>query len=185
MTRRKIAAGTAGLALIATGGAATVSASGAAETSAAPQQAVVKQTTGFEFKRNRYIKDKLRFNKDVYRVQSGGTLKVVNTVPDEGPHTVSLVKKKDRPTSFECPVCDALGKAHGADPNGNKPPRFPFVEDGKGQKDPSDFNKPGDSGLTGDNKGDSFTVDVTAPAGSTRFFICIVHPWMQAKLVVE
>ena len=28
---------------------------------------------------NRYIKDKLRFNKDVYKVQSGGTLHVVNT----------------------------------------------------------------------------------------------------------
>ena len=185
MTNRKLAAGTAGLALIAAGGGAAVSASGAAETAAAPQQAVVKQTAGFEFKPNRYIKDKLRFNKDVYKVQSGGTLKVVNTVPDEGPHTVSLVKKKDLPSSFNCGVCKQLGEAHGADPNGEKPTKFLFVEDGEGQKKPSDFNKPGDSGLTGDNKGDSFTVDVTAPAGTTRHILCIVHPWMQAKLVVE
>jgi len=185
MTRRKIAAGTAGLALIAAGGTAAVSASGAAETAAAPKQAVVKQTTGFEFKKNRYIKDKLRFNKDTYKVQSGGTLKLVMTVPDEGPHTVSVVKKKDLPTSFNCPACDELGKAHGADPNGNKPPKFPFVEDGKGQKKAADFNKPGDSMLSGDNKGDAVTVDVTAPAGKTLHFVCIIHPWMQAKLVVE
>ena len=82
-------------------------------------------------------------------------------------------------------MCNQLGEAHGADPNGEKPPKFHFVEDGEGQKKPSDFNKPGDSGITGDNKGDSFTVDVTAPAGKTRHMLCIVHPWMQAKLVVE
>ena len=185
MTNRKVAAGVAGLALVAAGGFAAVSASGAADTAAAPQQAVIKQSAGIEMKPNRYIKDKLRFNKDVYKVQSGGTLKVVNTVPDEGPHTVTLVKKKDLPSSFNCKVCEELGKAHGADPNSDKPPRFTFLEDGKGQKKPSDFNKAGDSGITGDKKGDSFTVDVTAPAGTTRHFMCLVHPWMQAKLVVE
>ena len=189
MTTRKLAAGAAGLALLAVGGVAAVGASGAANTAAAPQQAVVKQTTGLEMKKNRYIKDKLRFNKDVYKVQSGGTLKVVNTEPDEGPHTVSLVKKGDLPSNanelFNCKVCNELTKAHGADPNSDKPPRFPFVEDGKGQKKPSEFNKPGDSGVTGEEKGDSFTVDVTAPAGTTRHFMCVVHPWMQAKLVVE
>jgi len=184
MTSRKLAAGAAGLSLIAAGGAAAVSASGA-DTAAAPTTAVVKQTTGFEFKPNRYIKDKLRYNKDVYTVQSGGTLRVVNTQPDEGPHTVSIVKKRDLPTSFNCPVCDKLGEAHGADPNGNKPAKFDFVENGVGQKDPANFNKPGDSGLTGDNKGDSFEVPVTAPAGKTLRFMCIVHPWMQAKLKVE
>ena len=185
MTNRKLAAGAAGLALIAAGGVTAISASGAGNTAAAPQQAVVKQTTGFEFKPNRYIKDKLRFNKDVYRVQSGGTLRVVNTVPDEGPHTVSIVKRKDLPSSFNCKVCNALAKAHGADPNSDKPPKFPFVENGEGQKLPSDYDRPGDSGITGEDKGDSFTVDVTAPAGTTRRLLCIIHPWMQAKLVVE
>jgi hypothetical protein len=184
MRNRKVAAGAAGLALIAAGGAATVSASGA-DTAQAPDTAVVKQTSGFEFKPNRYIKDKLRFNHDVYKVQSGGTLKVVLTVADEGPHTVSIVKKKDLPTSFNCPVCDKLGKAHGADPNTEGPPKFKFVENGEGQNKPADFNKPGDSGITGDKKGDKFKVQVTAPPGKTLHFMCIIHPWMQSKIKVQ
>jgi hypothetical protein len=184
MTKRKIAAGAAGLALIGGGGAAAVSASGA-DTAQAPDTAVVKQKAGFEFKANRYIKDKLRFNRDVYRVQSGGTLRVVNNKAAEGPHTVSIVKKRDLPTSFNCPVCETLGEAHGADPNGNRPPKYEFVENGEGQKDPASFNRPGDSGLTGPNKGDEFEAPVTARAGKTLHMLCIVHPWMQAKLKVE
>jgi plastocyanin len=184
MSNKKIAAGAAGLSLIAAGGVAAVSASGA-DTAQAPDTAVVKQKAGTSFKPNRWVKDKLRFNKDVYTVKSGGTLRVVNTQAGEGPHTVSIVKKKDLPTTFNCPVCDKLAEAHGADPNSPAPPKYQFVENGEGQKDPADFNKPGDSGITGDKKGDEFEVQVTAPAGKTLHFICIVHPWMQAKLKVE
>jgi len=184
MSNRKIAAGAAGLTLIAAGGAAAVSASGA-DTAAAPKTAVIEQKAGTGFKANRWIKDKLRFDQDVYTVQSGGFLKVVNTKPGEGPHTVSIVKKKDLPTSFNCPVCNKLGKAHGADPNSEGPPKFQFVENGEGQNNPADFNKPGDSGITGPNKGDKFKVKVTAPAGKTLHFMCIIHPWMQAKVKVQ
>jgi hypothetical protein len=188
MTRRKIAAGTAGLALIAAGGVAAVGASGAAH-HAAKDAVVIKQKYGLKMKPNRYIQDQMRFNKDVYRVNSGGTLKLVLNKPQEGPHTASLVKKSDLPQTaneaFNCKVCNELGKAHGADPNSEEPPEFPFVENGRGQKTPSDFNKPGDSGITGPRKGDSFTVDVTAEPGSTRYILCLIHPWMQAKLVVE
>jgi hypothetical protein len=187
MRNRKIAAGAAGLALIAAGGAAAVSASGA-DTAQAPDTAVIKQKAGFGFKPNRYVKDKLRFNKDVYTVQSGGTLRVVNTQPDEGPHTVSIVKKKDLPTNanemFNCPVCNKFGEAHGF-PKGEGPAKFDFVENGEGQKDPADFNKPGDSGLTGPDKGDKFEVRVTAPPGKTLHLMCVIHAQMQAKLKVE
>ena len=85
MTRKKLVAGAAGLALIAAGGTAAVSASGAGTAQDAPSTAVVKQKAGTGFKANRWIKDKLRFNKDVYTVQAGGTLRVVNTQPGEGP----------------------------------------------------------------------------------------------------
>ena len=39
--------------------------------------------------------------------------------------------------------------------------------------------------MTGPRKGNSFEVPVTAPAGSTLYFLCAVHPWMMAKLNVE
>jgi len=185
MNNRKLAAGAAGLALIAVGGAAAVGASGAT----APDTAVIKQKTSFKFKPNRYIQDGLRFDKDVYTVKSGGKLKVVLTVADEGPHTVSLVKRRDIPktpdTLFNCKACNALAKAHGADPESDAPPKFKYVENGKGQKTPSEFDRPGDSAVTSEKKGSSFSVDVTAPAGSTRYFMCIIHPWMQAKLEVK
>ncbi len=189
MTKRKIVAGTAGLALMAAGGIAAVSASGSGSAeSSATNLAVVKQKHPFEFKANRYIQDGLRFNKDTYEVNSGGTLRVVNTKADEGPHTVSIVKKGDLPTNigevFNCKVCNAFFEAHGV-PRNEGPPKFDFVEDGEGQKDPANFNRPGDSGVTGERKGNSFEVPVTAPAGTTRYFLCAVHPWMQAKLKVE
>lgn len=191
MTNRKLVSGAAALALVAAGGVAAVGASGSSDSAetAATNLAVVKQKHTFEMRPNRYIKDGLRFDKDVYAVNSGGTLRVVNNKASEGPHTVSIVRKRDLPTNinevFNCQVCNAMFEAHGADPNGDKPPRFPFVEDGKGQKDPSNFNRPGDSGVTGPQKGDSFEVPVTAPADTKRWFLCAVHPWMQAKLRVE
>jgi hypothetical protein len=190
MTKRKIVAGTAGLALMAAGGIAAVSASGSGSAeSSATNLAVVKQNHPFKFKANRYIQDGLRFNKDTYEVNSGGTLRVVNTKATEGPHTVSIVRQKDLPTNigevFNCKACNAMFEAHGADPNDEGPPKFTFVENGKGQNDPASFNRPGDSGVTGPRKGNQFEVRVTAPAGRTLYFLCAVHPWMQAKLNVE
>jgi plastocyanin len=185
MTHRKLAAGAAGLALIAVGGTVATGAT----TSAVPNTATVKQSFSTEMKPNRYIKDNMRFNKDTYTVKSGGTLKVVNNKPQQGPHTVSFVKKSDLPTNanevFNCKVCEKLGKAHGADPNSDAPPKFTFLENGKGQDKPPKFDRPGDSGITGPNKGDSFSGKVTAKAGSTRYFMCLIHAQMQAKLVVK
>ena len=95
MTKRKIVAGTAGLALMAAGGTAAVSASGSGSAeSSATNLAVVKQKHPFKFKANRYIQDGLRFDKDTYEVNSGGTLRVVNNKASEGPHTVSIVQEK-------------------------------------------------------------------------------------------
>ena len=185
MRNRTLAAGVAGVAVIAVGGMAAVGASGQA-----PDTAVVKQKFSLEMKPNRYIKDNMRFDKDVYTVKSGGTLKLVLNKPQEGPHTVTLVKKGDLPRTareaFEgCEVCNAIGKAHGADPSSDEPPKFTFVENGKGQKKPANFDRPGDSAVTGPNKGSSVSAPVTAKPGATRYMLCIIHPWMQAKLAVK
>lgn len=138
---------------------------------------------------NRYIQDNLRWNKDVYTVPSGGTIHVVNNAADEGPHTFTIVKKADAPRTglqvLNCRICNALAKAHGANPNSDAPPKFPFLEDGVGQQTPPNVDKPGDSGVTGKGKkGESIDLAVTAASGTKLWMMCLIHPWMQAEIDV-
>ena len=138
---------------------------------------------------NRYVQDGLRWNKDTYTVRSGGTLHVVNAAADEGPHTFTVVLAKDEPKTglqmVHCRICEALGKAHGANPNTDAPPKYPFLENGVGQKSSPLIDRPGDSGVTGPGKkGESIDLKVTAKPGTKLNFMCLVHPWMQAVVVV-
>ena len=139
---------------------------------------------------NRYIQDNLRWNRDVYKVKSGGTIHVVNVAADEGPHTFTIVKKKDAPRTglqmVHCKICNALAKAHGANPDSEAPPKYPFLEDGVGQQTPPNVDKPGDSGLTGQGKkGESIDLKVTAAPGTKLWMMCLIHPWMQAEVDVN
>jgi len=138
---------------------------------------------------NRYIQDGLRWDKDVYKVPSGGTIRIVNVAANEGPHTFTVIQRKDAPKTglqaANCRVCNQLAKAHGANPASNAPPKFQYLENGVGQNTPPVVDRPGDSGLTGQGKkGEAISLKVTAPAGTKLYFICLVHPWMQAELDV-
>ena len=138
---------------------------------------------------NRYIQDNLRWDKDVYKVPSGGTIHVVNLAADEGPHTFTIVAKKDAPRTglqvANCRICFQLAKAHGADPNSDAPPKFPFLENGVGQQTPPSVDRPGDSGVTGKGKkGEFINLTVSAPAGTKLWMMCLIHPWMQAEIDV-
>jgi hypothetical protein len=182
MTKHKLAAAATVLA-VALGGGVSVA------LAAAPKSATVKQSTSFKFKANRYIQDGLRWDKDVYNVRSGGTLHLKYTVKDEGPHTFTVMRKKDVPSSpqtlFNCKVCNKLIKAHGADPNSDAPPKFDYLENGKGQDTPPNLDQPGDSagiGIPGQPK--VVDLKVTAKKGTTLHFICLIHPWMQAQVKV-
>jgi hypothetical protein len=180
----KIIAGVTGLALVA-GGAGVAA---AAKSAAAPKKVTVTEKAGTKVKPNRYIQDELRWSKDVYTVQTGGQVTVVMNQPQEGPHTFTVVKAKDLPKTGaqvnNCKICTTLGKAHGADPNGNAPPKFAYLENGVGQKKPPKLDRPGDSGFLNPKKGAKFTLHVTAKAGTTLHFMCLVHPWMQAEVKV-
>ena len=184
MTQRKLIAGVAGLSLALGASGVAVAAS-----ARAPKKATIKVSQKLVMKQNRYIQDGLRWNKDAYHVRSGGTLHIVNTVASEGPHTFTVVRKKDLPKTaaqaFNCKICNTLGAAHGADPQSNAPPKFPFLENGVGQATPPSVDRPGDSGVTGPGKkGESIDLKVTAKKGTTLKFMCLIHPWMQAKVIV-
>ena len=186
MTFRKLIAG-AGVAVL------CLAVSGVAVAAAgkkAPTRTTIKVSQKLKIKPNRYIQDGLRWNKDVYKIRSGGTLHVVNTAASEGPHTFTVVRKKDLPRTaaqaFNCKICNKLGAAHGADPNSEAPPKFQFLENGVGQDTPPNVDRPGDSGVTGSGqKGESIDLKVTAPKGKKLYFMCLIHPWMQARVDVK
>jgi plastocyanin len=187
MKNRKLAVGAVGLCI-------ALGASGiavAANTAAVPKSVTVKQSQTFKMVPNRYIQDGLRFDKDVYKVKSGGTINFVFTVVNEGPHTFTVVRKKDLPKTAKamekCAICEKLGQAHGADPNSDAPPKFQYLENGAGENDaPPLVDKPGDSGVfMTQEKGEKISFKVGAKKGSELYFMCLIHPWMQAKVQVQ
>jgi hypothetical protein len=184
MTYRRFLTGVAALVLI-----FGVTGSAVAAGGKAPKRATIKAKQKVVMKPNRYVLDGLRWNKDVYRVRHNGTLHVVNAAASEGPHTFTVVKKKDLPKNakeaFNCKICNELGAAHGADPNSDAPPTFQYLENGVGQHTPPDVDRPGDSGVTGSGQqGESIDLKVTAPKGKVLHFMCLIHPWMQARVRV-
>jgi plastocyanin len=184
MTHRKVIAAVAALGLLGGGGSAALAAK------SAPNSVTVKAVQQNKVKVNRYFQDGSRFNKDVYTVKSGGTLKFVSTTVNAGPHTFTTVKRSDLPKTLaqmnNCKVCNTLGEAHGADPSTGGPPKFQFLENGTGSDTPPKLDQPGDSAfLSGEKKNESVTLDVTAKKGSTLYFLCLIHPWMQGKVQVR
>jgi hypothetical protein len=128
----------------------------------------------------------LRWGKDVYTVKTGGHLTVVLNQPQDGPHTFTVVKAKDLPKTakqvMHCEICNTLGTALGSDPNRGGQPKFKYLENGVASKTPPKLDRPGDTGITGSKPGSKITFHVTAKAGTTLSFMCLFHPWMQAKL---
>jgi hypothetical protein len=183
--QRKFVVGATALALTLGGTGAAV----AAKKGPPPTHATVNAVAKVQFKINRYVKDGLRWQKDVYQVRSGGTLHIVNKAED-GPHTFSIVKKSDLPRTTkqinQCSICQTIATAHGVDPSveSDAPPPHLYTEDGVGVDTPANFDKPGDSVFVGPGPGDSADAKVTAKKGTKLFFMCAIHPWMQAKVIV-
>ena len=185
MTSRKLVLWSGVLAM-----AATVTAGAVAGTGKRSSVTTVKAVSpGLTIKVNRYLQTNIHWNKDRYTVPSGGTIHVVNLYANEGPHTFTIVKKKDAPRTGKqvenCRICNALGKAHGAPEQGDGPPKYPYLEDGVGQQTAPNIDKPGDSGITGQGKkGESIDLPVTAAPGTKLWMMCLIHPWMQAEIDV-
>ena len=182
--KRRLLAGATTLALVVTGAGVAL----AAHHGTPPTHATIKAVQKTQFKVNRYVKDSLRWQKDVFQVRSGGTLHIVNNAHD-GPHTFSVVKKSDLPRTNrqinQCSICQTIGQEHGADPNSDAPPTHLFVENGVGQDTAPNVDKPGDSAFIGPDPGSSVDLTVTAKKGTTLYFMCAIHPWMQAKVIVK
>ena len=147
----------------------------------APRQATLTAIGGVELKPNRYVQDNMRFNKDRVVIRSGGTLTVRNRT--DAPHTISLVKASDQPRSlrrmeacFEGGVCSELMGAHGVT-SPEAEPTVPLVDVGA-----TGLDRAGDSALFME---DPLRLKVTAAAGRSLYYICLIHPWMQGRITVR
>jgi hypothetical protein len=127
-------------------------------------------------------------------VHEGEELRIVNdTKPKQvGPHTFSLVEKgllpktaKQRQTCFTPGhICLAIAEWHKLDPKTEKVGK-PEVEVGPlGWSTMGSLKKEGDSWFSGEKPGGEVDRKVTAKAGTTLYFMCAVHPWMQGKIKV-
>jgi hypothetical protein len=125
-------------------------------------------------------------------VHEGEKLRVVNnTMPSMvGPHTFSLVTKGSLPKTAkqrkECftpgKICMGIAKWYGL--KGEENPKEPLVDVGsEGWDTMGTATKKGDSYFFG-KKGDSIEQVVTAKAGTTLYYMCAVHAFMQGSIKV-
>lgn len=141
---------------------------------------------GESFKLNAYVKDSVHFVGGTVAVRSGGTVTVTNM--SEDPHTVSIVKQSQLPRTLKqienCGICHEIAKSHGVNPEGppqSGPPPIRLVNVG-----PVGFDQPGDSVIIAPKgRGAPVTFKVTAPSGTTLSFMCVLHPWMQGRILVK
>jgi plastocyanin len=117
------------------------------------------------FIRNALIQSTFRFSPERNVVQSGHTVTLTDT--NSEPHTLTIVRKNQRPSTtaevFRCKVCRKY------------PP-----DNNVGRKG---INRVGDSRFV--KPGQTIRFHVTARPGTTLYFMCVIHPWMQGKFVVR
>ena len=121
------------------------------------------------------------------------------------PKTVQAINNCGAPPPAPVTICSMILAAHvpgGVPPNitppypnhcvaTKSPVAFQCIDGGKGLPNGSPFpglstpftmTKGGDSIIM--LPGDSFSVQVTAPAGTVLHFFCAIHPWMQGEIAV-
>lgn len=124
----------------------------------------------------------LRFSPGDITVNSGDTVTFAHADDTEDPHTITIVDPADLPTTFdevfacEAGLCGAILGAHFG------PPFTPVLEDDADAE--FGLDGPGDS-LLFFHGGPPAQATITAAPGTTLFYLCAIHPWMQGTIEVE
>ena len=132
------------------------------------------------FRRNQFLEEKYRFSPGHLTVASGTTVTWKNTLKDE-PHTITLSTKKGLPKSAEEADCGnvcIVAAGHLKDPK-NPDAGIKAKVLNKG---PAGLDEVGDSLALLPKK--SMSARISAPAGTTLYYACAVHPWMQGEITV-
>jgi hypothetical protein len=127
-------------------------------------------------------------------VHEGEELQIVNdTKPSKvGPHTFSLVTKGSLPKTAKARkscftpghICLSIAKWHHFNPKTEKIGKNEVEAGAKGWSTMGSVKKEGDSWFSGEKPGGETERKVTAKAGTTLYYMCAVHPWMQGKIKV-
>jgi plastocyanin len=151
---------------------------------------VLAKDKGVTFVPNKYIQDNMYFAPGTVNVKSGASLtfKFGDTMAME-PHTVTIVNRRDLPkTSAQvenCKPCEKYATPHLKNPKAPPDEHNPIVHWVLDKGEPG-LDTVGDSiAIQQPGPHKSITVKVSAPAGTTLYFVCAVHPWMQGKIVVR
>jgi plastocyanin len=142
---------------------------------------------------NKSVTDSMFFSPAAVSVKSGDMLTFIyDGKPAEEPHTISVVAQKDLPsTNAQINACGNGGSKvcntiiGGLIKNPKAPPGPTndivhwVVDKGK-----AGLDRPGETIAIEGAKHKSISIKVTAPAGTTLYFFCVVHPWMHGKLTV-
>ena len=102
------------------------------------------------------------------------------------PHTLTIVSKALLPKTLDevnnCKACQLAG-GHLKDPRDPSRGIKTYVLN----KGKPGLDETGDSIAVGPphTPHAKITIAVGAPAGTTLYFLCAVHPWMQGKIVVK
>jgi plastocyanin len=137
---------------------------------------------------NKSVTDRMFFSPGTATIKSGQTLtfKYSGMAMDE-PHTISIVRRSDLPRTNKqmgnCQICNQIAVTHIKNPHAPPGPTNDIVHwiVDKGQPG---LDEPGDSVAIEGMKHMSVSIKVTAPAGTTLYYICAVHPWMQGEIKV-
>ena len=126
----------------------------------------------------------MHFEPGTVTVKSGGTITFVDSETDE-PHTVTVVNQSELPRTPEqvnnCKAC-RLALGHLKDPRHPETSPIKTYVLNRGQPG---FDTRGDSlALAPAGPHKRAVVTVSAPPGTTLYYVCAVHPWMQGSIVV-
>ena len=153
----------------------------------AAEPVVVKALGGMKMVPNTYFQDEMRFSPGTIHVTSGQSLTFEFGDRETEPHTLTIVPRSALPkTAMQAEQCRACRYATGHLKNPKAAPddANPIVH-WVLNKGAAGLDRVGDSiAIQPGGKHKSITVRVTAKPGTTLYFLCAVHPWMQGKIVV-
>lgn len=126
-------------------------------------------------------------------IVQGEELRIVNKTNPKmvGPHTFALVTKGSLPKTPKARqlcftkghICMAIAKWQGFNQK-EEVTINPAKAGPEGWSTMGTVTKPGDSWFTGTKPGASIEQPVTAAPGTTLYFMCAIHPWMQGSIKV-